>query len=37
MFDITEAVLHHLADQNRTHPAFLYTYRGGKPRHRALA
>ena len=37
MFDITEAVLHHLADQGRSHAAFLYTYRGGKPRHKALA
>ncbi len=36
MFDITEAVLHHVADQGRDHPAFLFTYRGGGPRHKPL-
>jgi len=36
MFDITEAVLHHVADQARDHPAFLFTYRRGAPRHKAL-
>ena len=36
MFDITEAVLHHVADQERSHPAFLFTYRGGGPRHKQL-
>jgi hypothetical protein len=28
--------LHHVADQARDHRAFLFTYRGGAPKHKAL-